>query len=104
MGGATGMVEAAGSLFGPSAVTMNCTGSEPSSATSGAEGEARVIGGGVKRSIGAGVGKGGFGGARVGVDGEREGECPPPPRSSTAPPHIVFSLPFSSVLQAAEMG
>jgi hypothetical protein len=53
---------------------MNCTGSEPSSATSGAEGEARVIGGGVKRSIGAGVGKGGSGGARIDVDGSCSGD------------------------------
>jgi hypothetical protein len=48
------MVEAAGSWFGPSAVTMNCTGSETSS--SGMEGEVRAIGGGVKRSLGAVVG------------------------------------------------
>jgi hypothetical protein len=49
--------------------TMHCTGSAYSSAASGVDGRARAIGGGVKRSAGAAVGKGGSGVVRIGVDG-----------------------------------
>jgi hypothetical protein len=58
---------------GPSAVTRNCIGSASSSAASGVDGEARAIGGGVKRSVGAAVGEGGSGVARIGVDGPCSG-------------------------------
>jgi hypothetical protein len=50
---------------------MNCTVS--GSVASGADGEARAIGGGVKRSGGAAVGEGGFGVARIGIDGPFSG-------------------------------
>ncbi len=49
--------------------TMYCTGSAYSSAASGADGRARAIVGGVKRSACAAVGKGGSGVVWIGVDG-----------------------------------
>jgi hypothetical protein len=54
---------------GPSAVNVHSTGSAHSSAASGADGEARATGGGVKRSVGAAVGEGGSGVVRTCVDG-----------------------------------
>jgi hypothetical protein len=54
---------------GPSAITVHSTGSAYSSVASGADGEARAVGGDVKRSVGTAVGKGGSGVVRIGVDG-----------------------------------
>jgi hypothetical protein len=59
--------------MGPSADTRHRTGSVSSSAASGTDGEAKAIGGGVKRSAGATVGEGGSGVAQIGVDGPCSG-------------------------------
>jgi hypothetical protein len=52
---------------------MHCTGSAYSSAAPGGGGGARAIGGRVRRSAGAAVGRGGTGVVRIGVDGLRSG-------------------------------
>jgi hypothetical protein len=53
---------------------MHCTGSAYLFAALGADGGARAIGGGVRRSAGAAVGEGGSGVVRIGVDCVRSGD------------------------------
>jgi hypothetical protein len=57
----------------PLAVSRHCTSAASLFAASGADGKARAIGSGLKRSAGATVGEGGSGVARIGVDGPCSG-------------------------------